>query len=138
MTKIALYGFGSFPVVSRHLIDLAKADGSPIQWCAILVSPHYRRIMREVLPAADILDVFAALPREPVGGDLSDLVGYRGSLIEDIAALKLSYRARSREWVHNRAADTYRLYKAFLTERQATHLLMSGIETPEAKIAVAV
>src|SRR6185312_9766937 len=96
--RIALYGFGAFPVVFRHLIDVARAGNSSVDFCAILAVPNYRHIMREVLSEQDILDVFAELPREPVGGDLSLLSGYRGSLIEDLAALKWERRKRTGLW----------------------------------------
>ena len=136
--RIALYGFGSFPVVFRHLIDAARRERSPVEFCAILTLPNHRRIIREVLAEADILDVFVELPRQPEGGDLSLLSGYHGSLVEDLAALKWERRRRPGRWRHAQGIDYYRLFKRFLSERQATHLLMSGIETPDAKIAVAV
>jgi Capsule polysaccharide biosynthesis protein len=135
--KIALYGFGAFPVVQRHLIELAAMQKLPIEWCAILPLPNYRAALREVLPASEILDVFEALPRTPVGGDLADLARYPGSLVEDLAAQKNPRRKRTAQWVHNRGIDYYRLYKTFLAERGATHLLTSVIETSDAKIAVA-
>ncbi len=136
--KIALYGFGSFPVVFRHLIDVSRTEKSRIEFCAILAQPNYRKVIGDVLPAADILDVYAELPRQPVGGDLSLFREYHGSVIEDLAALKRAYRRRTARWRLDRAIDVYRLYKNFLIERGATHLLLSNIETPETKIAVAV
>jgi hypothetical protein len=93
--------------------------------------------MAELLPRADILDVFQTLPRVPVGGDLASLSGYRGSLAEDLAAQKRARRKRSGQWRLKRGIDIYKLYKTFLAERGATHLLTSNIETPDAKIAIA-
>jgi hypothetical protein len=135
--RIALYGFGSFPVVFRHLIEQARSDGSGVEFCAILTAPNYRKVMREVLPQTDILDIYMELPRRPVGGDPLLLSHYDGSLIEDLAALKWERRKRPRSWRYKRGLDYYRLYKDFLSKQHATHLLMSGIETPDAKIAVA-
>jgi hypothetical protein len=135
--KIALYGFGSQPIVHRHLIDLAAKQKLPLTWCAILNTPHYRQIIGEVIPAGEILDVFRALPRVPVGGDLSCLSHYPGSLAEDLGAQKKTFRRRSGRWLLDRAIDHYRLYKVFLADHGATHLLMSTIETPEEKIAAA-
>ena len=80
--KIALYGYGSSPVTYRHLIDMARAQGQAIEWCAILTQPNYRGLIGEVLPAAEILDVFRDLPRVPVGGPASELTGYAGSLAQ--------------------------------------------------------
>jgi hypothetical protein len=136
-TKIALYGFGSMPVVYRHLIDMARADAQPFDWCVILTLPHYRQIMHEVLPAADILDVYRELPREPVGAPVSELSGYVGSLAEDLAAEKRRWRWRSGQWLLNRGIDYYLLYKRFLKESGASHLLTPNAESPDGKIAIA-
>jgi len=135
--KIALYGFGSFPVVYRHLIEAAQAEHSPVGFCLILTAPNWRDVVRGVLPEEDVLDVFRELPRKPVGGDPALLSGYCGSLAEDLAALKRAYRKRTGAWLHARGIDFYCLYKNFLARRGATHLLMSNIESPDAKIAVA-
>jgi Capsule polysaccharide biosynthesis protein len=136
--KIALYGFGSQPVVYRHLIELAAKEKLAIKWCAILTTPHYRGVIDQVLAEQEILDVFHTLPRSPMGGDIACLSHYAGSLVEDLAAQKRSQRKRSGTWLLNRGLDYYSLYKKFFVEHSATHLLMSSIETPDAKIAVAV
>jgi hypothetical protein len=135
--KIALYGFGSFPVVYRHLVETARAEHSPVEFCLILTAPNWRQVVRDVLPTEDILDLFAELPLEPLGGNQSLLANYDGSLIEDLAALKWERRKHGGRWRRNQGMDIYRLYINFLVNRRATHLLMSNIETPDAKIAVA-
>ncbi len=135
--KIALYGFGSQPPVQRHLIALAANEKLPLTWCSILPTPYFRSVMSEVLPQNEILDVFRSLPRVPVGGDVDCLVGYPGSLVEDLAAQKRRRRKRTGQWLLNRGIDYFKLYKAFLAERRATHILSPLVETPEAKIAVA-
>jgi hypothetical protein len=136
-TKIALYGFGSMPVAYRYMIDMARVDGVAVEWCAILTTPHYRALLREVLPAPEILDVFRDLPRHPVGGAANVLEHYDGSLAADLASVQRQWRRRSGKWLHDRGIDYYRMYKAFLSDRSATHLLTTGIETPDAKIIVA-
>lgn len=135
--RIALYGFGSFPVVFRHLIEEARSGGPPASFCVILTTPNWRNVVREVLPEQDILDVYVRLPRRPVGGDPTLIANYHGSLAEDLAALKFGRRRRTGTWLLKRGIDYYRIYKEFLAGQKATHLLMSGIETPDAKIAVA-
>jgi len=137
-SKIALYGFGSQPVVYHHLIELAAKEKLPLKWCAILTTPHYREVVEQVLPADEVLDVFHTLPRVPVGDDIGCLSHYPGSLVEDLAAQKRTRRKRGRVWLLNRGLDYYNLYKKFFVKRGATHVLMSSIETPDAKIAVAV
>src|ERR1041385_4495307 len=136
--RIALYGFGSYPIVFRYLIEEARQDGANISFCAILTLPHYRDLMREVLPPADIFDIYAELPRRPVGGDPAMLAGDDGSLAEDLAALKWDRRKRPGWGRFAQGIDYYRLFKEFLQRQSATHLLTSTIETPDTKIAIAV
>ncbi len=136
--KIAFYDFGSSAIIHRHLIDMARSEGAAISFCAIQPNPYYRALVREVLNPADILDVFSALPRRQVDDDPSVLVSYKGGFVEDLAALKRTLRRdRPGSWWFNHGIAIYRLYREFLARRDATHLFMPTIETPEAKIAVA-
>jgi hypothetical protein len=134
--KIALYGFGSEPILHRNLIDLAAKENLSLTWCAILPTPHYRPILGEVLPANEILDIFRALPRKPVGGHPACLAHYPESMAEALAAQKRTWRRRNGRWLFDRGIDYYRLYKTFLADRGATHVLTSNLETPDAKILV--
>ncbi|MFZ1149166.1 MAG: hypothetical protein WAR76_05465, partial [Xanthobacteraceae bacterium] len=93
--------------------------------------------MREVLDPADILDIFSALPRRQINADPSILASYQGGFIEDLAALKRTWRWRRGKWWFDHGIAIFQLYKQFLARRQATHLFMPTIETPEQKIAVA-
>ena len=137
--KIAFYDFGSTAIMHRHFIDMARAEGASLSFCAIQPNPYYRALTREVLDPADILDVFSALPRKQILADPSVLAGYQGGFVEDLAALKRTLRRdRPGNWWFNHGVAIYQLYKDFLAQRQATHLFMPTIETPEAKIAVAV
>src|SRR5271166_2054558 len=136
--KIAFYDFGSTAIMHRHLINMAQNEGAPISFCAIQPHPYYRALIRQVLDPADILDVFSALPRNQTNGDPSTLTSYQGGFIEDLAALKRTWRrGRGGSWWFNHGMAVYQLYKQFLAERKATHLFMPTIESPEAKIAVA-
>jgi hypothetical protein len=137
--KIAFYDFGSTAIMHRHLIGMAQSERAPLSFCAIQPNPYYRALMREVLDEADMLDVFTALPRRQTHGDPSTLVSYQGNFIEDLAALKRTWRRRRPgSWWFDHGVAIYKLYKEFLADRQATHLFMPIIETPEQKIAVAV
>jgi capsular polysaccharide biosynthesis protein len=135
--KIAFYDFGSTAIMHRHLIGMAQGEGAPLSFCAIQPHPYYRALMREVLDSADILDVFSALPGGKTSGDPSILASYQGGFIEDLAALKRTWRRRRGTWWFDHGVAIYQLYKQFLVRRRATHLFMPTIETPEAKIAVA-
>lgn len=136
--KIAVYGFGSSPVVFRHLIDFAKERSLGLQWCCILSLPNYRRIMADVLPPSEILDVFAALPYQPQGGDVAELSHYPGSLAEDLAAQKRQWRRRNGTWLQGRGQDYRNMFRSFLIDRGATHVLALTVESPEGKILIAV
>ena len=137
--KIAFYDFGSTAIMHRHVIDMARSERAPVSFCAIQPNPYYRAIMREVLDPADILDVFSDLPRKRTNGDPSILVSYQGSFVEDLGALKRTWRRdRPGNWWFTHGMAVYQLYKKFLASCHATHLFMPTIETPEAKIAVAV
>ena len=135
--KIALHGFGSTPIVFKYLIELAAKDGAPIDWCMILPTPEHRALVRSNLPSSDILDVYQALPRPPVGGDLSLLAEYPGSLAEDLGADKRPWGTQDGRKRFARGMDYHLLYKKFLIERGATHFLAPQVEGAEGKIAVA-
>jgi len=134
--KIALHGFGASPIIFMHLIEIAERDRAPIDWCMILPNPEHRELARSLLPNSEILDIYQVLPRAPVGGDPKLLANYPGSFAEDLGADKLPNR-RGGPWQFARGIDYHLLYKRFLTERGATHLLAPHIEGGEGKIAVA-
>ena len=102
----------------------------------ILPTPEHRALVRSVLPSSDILDVYQALPRAPVGGDLGLLAEYPGSFAEDLGADKRPWGTNGRKRFA-RGIDYHLLYKQFLTDRGATHFLAPQIEGAEGKIAVA-
>ncbi len=134
--KIALHGFGASPIIFKHLIEISAKDEAPIDWCMILPNPEHRELAHSLLPSSEILDVYQALPRIPVGGDLSLLADYPGSLAEDLGADKRPGRTAGR-WRFARGIDYHLLYKRFLNERGVTHLMSPQIEAAEGKIAVA-
>jgi hypothetical protein len=135
--KIALHGFGATPIVFKYLIELAAKDRAPIDWCIILPTPEHRALVRSILPSADILDVYRELPRTPVGGDLSLLAEYPGSLAEDLGADKRPRRALIGRKRFAHGMDYHLLYRKFLVDRGATHFLAPQVEGAEGKIAVA-
>jgi hypothetical protein len=134
-TKIAVYGFGSMPVIWRHLRDIAKAEKIDIDWCMILPTPNWRELVGGILANADILDIYRQLPHRFTNDSL-DLAGYPGSLIEDIDADKRPNRWLRGTYRLARAIAYVRLFRAFYRERKVTHLLMPTIESSGAKIAV--
>ncbi|MGL5167216.1 MAG: hypothetical protein ACRC9K_15140 [Afipia sp.] len=136
--KLAIYGFGSFPVVCWHLFKLADERGIKIDSCVILTTPHHRDLVRSFADDPNVLDVFEALPRKPGNGDASELAGYHGNFTEDLAAQKFYRTSQSGQWLFDRGLDYYRLYKRFLQDQKATHLLAPWPETADGKILFAI
>lgn len=136
--KIAIYGFGSFPIVCWHLFKFARERGIKIDNCVILTTPHHRDLVRSFADDADVLNVFEKLPRKPGSGDISELTSYHGNFAEDLAAQKFYRSSQSGQWLFYRGLDYYRLYKRFLQDHKATHLLAPWPETAEGKILFAV
>lgn len=136
--KLAIYGFGSFPIVCWHLFKFAEERGIKIANCVVLTTPHHRDLVRTFTDDSDVLDVFEALPRKPGDGDASELANYHGNFAEDLAAQKFYIPSQSGQWLFNRGLDYYRLYKRFLQDQKATHLLAPWPETADGKILFAI
>lgn len=136
--KLAIYGFGSFPIVCWHLFKLAQERQIKIANCVILTTPHHRDLVRAFAPDSDVLNVFDALPRKVGNGDASELANYRGNFVEDLAAQKFYQTSQSGRWLFGRGLDYYRLYKNFLQSQKATHLLAPWPETADGKILFAI
>ncbi len=136
--KLAIYGFGSFPIVCWHLFKLADERGIKIDNCVVLTTPHHRDLVRSFADDSNVLDVFETLPRKPGNGDASELANYHGNFVEDLAAQKFYQTSQSGQWLFDRGLDYYRLYKHFLQEQKATHLLAPWPETADGKILFAI
>lgn len=136
--KVAIYGFGSFPIVCWHLFKLAHERGIKIANCVILTTPHHRDLVRSFVDDSDVLNIFDTLPRKPRNGDNAELANYHGNFAEDLAAQKFYRPSQSGQWLFNRGLDYYRLYKRFLQDQKATHLLAPWPETADGKILFAI
>ena len=120
MYKLALYGFGSFPVVDPYLTEVARAERSPNSSLMILTGPNWRQVVGDVLPSEEILDAFTKLPRKPIGGDPSLL-----SSLDDNLEPGRGFGSAQRgvpqnifgAWLHARVMLIHQLYKDFLIHR---------------------
>jgi hypothetical protein len=135
--KIVLHGFGTYAVVFRHLVEIARRTVPELEWAVILPTPHHRDVMRAVLRDEDILSLqdHQARRLEPVR-DTSHLESYVGSIFTDIETEKRHLKHRPAWQQLARADEIYRIYKAFLQRVQPTHVLISQIEAYEAKMLV--
>ncbi|MEI7605900.1 MAG: hypothetical protein WCJ64_00815 [Rhodospirillaceae bacterium] len=136
--RILLHGFGMFAVMFRHLIEIARKEAPEIEWSIILPTPHHYDLMHQVLDDTNILSLTDLQQRAlPPLLDTSELAGYAGNIFHDIEAEKRHFRHRPAGEQLARAADIYRIYRAFFERIQPTHLLISQIETYEGKMLVA-
>jgi hypothetical protein len=135
--KIVLHGFGTFPVVFRHLVETARRVAPELRWAVILPTPHHYAIMRGVIEQEDILSLqdHQASGLAPVH-DTEHLRNYVGSIFTDIETEKRHLKHRPAWQQLARANEIYRLYKAFLQRTKPTHVLISQIEAYEAKMLV--
>jgi hypothetical protein len=133
--KIALHGFGTYPIVFRHLIEAARRSTPEIEWAMILPSPHHVELARAVLPAEDVFSLHDHLTRNPQPlADQSELNAYPGQIFADIEAEKRAFKHRPAWQQLARAAEIYRLYKDFLKRSGTSHLLIPQIEGLEGRM----
>jgi hypothetical protein len=136
--KVVLHGFGTFPVLYRHLIAEARVIAPEISWAIILPTVHHLEMMREVLDAADILSLEDLLPRHFSVEGLDDLANYDGNLFVDLGAEKRHFKfAPPGQEQVGRALATYRIYRDFLRRIAPTHIFIGQIESFEGKALVA-
>jgi hypothetical protein len=133
--KIVLHGFGTYPFVFRHLVAVARKTAPQLAWAVILPNPHHRALMREVVDENDILSLQDHLTRDikPLH-DASELSGYPGRIFANIEAEKYAFKHRPAWEQMARAAEIYRVYKAFLQRIRPTHVLLPQIEGYEGRM----
>lgn len=136
--KIALHGFGTYAIVFRHLVEVARRTAPDVEWAVILPTPHHRDVMRAVLSDDNILSLQDLQSRhvKPIP-DTSHLKSYAGNIFVDIEAEKRHLKHRPAWLQLARADEIYRLYKAFLQRVGATHILIPQIEAFDGKALVA-
>jgi hypothetical protein len=133
--KIALHGFGTYAIVFRHMVEIARRQAPEIEWAVILPTPHHLDVMRAVIPDEDILSLQDVQARSvaPVT-DTSHLKDYFGNIFADIEAEKRHFKHRPAWEQLARASEIYCLYRAFLQRTGATHVLIAQIEAYEGKM----
>jgi hypothetical protein len=133
--KIVLHGFGTYPFVFRHLVAAARKTAPQLEWAVILPNPHHRALMREVVDDNNILSLQDHLARDikPLR-DASELSRYPGRIFANIEAEKYAFKHRPAWEQLARAAEIYRVYKAFLQRIKPTHVLIPQIEGYEGRM----
>ena len=133
--KIVLHGFGSYPIVFRHLIEAARKSAPQIEWAAILPTSHHRDLMRAVLADGDMLSLedHSARDIRPLT-DAGELRDYPDNIFANIEAEKYAFKHRPAWEQLARAAETYRVYKSFLQRIRPSHVLVPQIEGYEGRM----
>jgi Capsule polysaccharide biosynthesis protein len=136
-TKIVVHGFGTYAILYYHMIAHARTVAPNIEWAMILPTSHHLDVVAGMLDASDILCLEDRQAiRLNAASDLSELGNYSGNLYADIEAAKQVFKHRSGAEQVSRAMEIYSIYKRFLIETKATHLLFAHVETAEGKILV--
>jgi hypothetical protein len=134
--SVVIHGYGTYAIAYRHMLELARSAAADIDWAIILPTSHHLDVLREVLPADRILCLEHEQRRSHPQPNLAELASYAGNIYADIEAEKQVYKHRLAGQQLARAAEAYTIYKRFLRERNATHLLLAHIETSEGKALV--
>jgi hypothetical protein len=137
--KIVVHGFGTYAILYYHMIAHARTVAPNIKWAMILPTSHHLDVIAGVLEPSDILcleDRQATSSRSTT--DLTKLRNYSGNLYADIEAAKQVFKHRPGAEQVSRAIEIYAIYKRFLIETNATHVLFAHVETVEGKILVSV
>ena len=135
--SIVVHGYGSYALLYRHMIELAKSTAPDVEWAIILPTSHHLDAVREILDDTRILCLENEQARSfPEVEDLSELAGYDGNIYADIEAEKKIFKHRRGIEQVTRAVEIYRIYKRFLQQSGTTHVLLANIETFEGKMLV--
>jgi hypothetical protein len=104
MMRIALHGFGSFPIVFWHMIKHAQSIDMPIDWAIILTSDHHRDLFVKLLGAERVTVLnHAGAEHHLRSGDLV----YPGALFRDLEAEKRTFKDAPAGKQFSRAISLY-------------------------------
>ena len=135
--NIAVHGFGTYAILYYHMIAHARTVAPNIKWTMILPTSHHLDVVAGLLDPSDILcledhqSISSSSER-----DLTELSNYSGNLYADIETAKQVFKHRPGAEQVSRAVEIYAIYKRFLIETKATHVLFAHVETVEGKILV--
>ncbi|EKS36377.1 hypothetical protein [Afipia broomeae] len=133
--SIAIHGYGTYAALYRNLIEHAKIAAPDVDWAMILPTSHHLDAVREVLPPDRLLCLEYMQSRTlPEDTHPSEFTEYAGNVYADIETEKKVYKHRPASEQVARAAEAYKIYRAFLKRIKPTHLLFAHVETFEGKM----
>ncbi|MCF2524442.1 hypothetical protein [Bradyrhizobium sp. G127] len=137
--RFLVHGYGTYAIIYRHIIELAKTFAPEVEWSMILPSSHHIEPVSEVLAAENLLCLEHAQSRHVSNvSDFSTLQNYPGSIYADIEVEKKIFKHRPADQQVARALEVYQIYKGFVLRIKPTHILMAHVETFEGKALVAI
>ncbi len=132
--KIALHGFGSFPVVFWHIIQHAKTCANPPEWGIILTSDHHQQRF-EALLGPERVAVLTQGPGKPRPGEENWV--YPGAFYRDLASEKRNYMSVASAAQRERGLEMYRQTRRFMEKFRPTHAFVSQTEGFDGKAFIA-
>lgn len=137
--RFMVHGYGTYAIIYRHIIALAKDVAPGVEWSMILPTSHHVESLGVVLSGEKLLCLEHEQRRQVSRvADFSPLRHYPGSIYADIEVEKKIFKHRPADQQVARALEIYRIYKEFVLRIVPTHILMSHVETFEGKALVAV
>ncbi len=137
--SIAIHGYGTYAALYRNMIEHAKIAAPDVEWAMILPTSHHLDAVGEVLPPDRLLCLENLQSRRlPAETDPSEFIQYGGNVYADIETEKKVYKHRPASEQVARAAEAYKIYRAFLERIKPTHLLFAHVETFEGKMLFSV
>jgi len=124
MFKILCFGFGTTPIFFKALFNHSAKNEENITWSVVLPTSHHLKLMRELLPAEDIVCIQEQLPSLMKDAlDLSIAKNYPGNLCRDIETKKITLKHRASARQIKTALATYIALKRFVLERKPDYVL---------------
>ncbi len=137
--RVLVHGYGTYAIVYRHVIELAKTFAPDVEWSMILPTSHHIEPISEVVAAKNLLCLERVQSRKLHDvSDFSVLKNYHGSIYADIEVEKQVFKHRPSGQQVARAVEMYQIYKDFVLGIKPTHILMSHVETFDGKVLTAI
>lgn len=135
--RIAVHGFGTYAIIYRHMIALARSEAPWVEWAMMLPTSHHLDVISEVIDDDKLICLeFERIEKYANLADATDIGEYRGNFFADIEVEKQVFKHRSALEQERRAFEIYQIYKNFLKRINPTHILMAHIETFDGKVLI--
>ncbi|WP_346353522.1 hypothetical protein [Azotosporobacter soli] len=133
--KIAIHGFGSFPIFFYELIKYAKQVYPEIEWAIIFPTSNYLKQFKNLLGDENVYYLHDEFKKTyDLLLDKEVLVTYSGNIYRDIESDKKTIKGKSSIEQEKNAISTYLVYKKFLQQSRPDYLIFPHVESHEGMI----